>query len=106
MDQGMFFYQSDTQELDIEFLSDANSQSNPGDGTRLMFYTNQAVDGVKADESAATGPVPSDATTAEHEYRIDWLPGSVTYYLDGVVQATFTNNIPSQGGQWVWNNWR
>ncbi|KAI9791309.1 MAG: hypothetical protein M1816_004090 [Peltula sp. TS41687] len=102
---GMFFYKSDTQEMDIEFLSDANSFSNPRDGTRPMSYTNQDVNGNRADNTHATAPSPSDATSAAHEYRIDWTPGKTLYYLDGVLQKTFTTDVPTIAGSWLWNNW-
>jgi beta-glucanase (GH16 family) len=101
----MFSYKSDSQEQDIEYLSDPNSTSNPGDGSRPMHYTNQATDGNPEHKTIATGPSPSDATTAFHEYRIDWIPGSTMYYLDGVLQKTMTTNVPTQGGSWIWNNW-
>ena len=102
---GNFFYHSDSQEMDIEYLSDATSDSNPGDGTKPMHYTNQAVDGNPDDKTYDTAPSPSDATTAAHEYRIDWINGKTLYYLDAVLQKTFTNNVPTVAGNWVWNNW-
>jgi beta-glucanase (GH16 family) len=99
----MFFYKSDTQEIDIEFLSDATSKSNPGDGSRPMHYTNQATNGGAS--THATGPARSDATSARHEYRIDWVPGRTQFYLDGVLQRTHTTNVPTVAGSWLWNNW-
>lgn len=98
---GFFFYKSGTQELDIEYLSDPTSKSNPGDGSKPMHYTNQPA----APNSVQIAPSPSDATTAPHEYRIDWIPGKAMYYLDGVLQKTITVNVPSVGGTWLWNNW-
>ncbi|KAI9829639.1 MAG: hypothetical protein M1826_005529 [Phylliscum demangeonii] len=102
---GMFFYFNDTQEMDIEFLSDPQSKSNPVDGSTPMHYTNQAVDGNRTHETYATWPSPADATSAAHEYRIDWIKGKTIYYLDGVLQKTFTTNVPTVPGTWIWNNW-
>ena len=27
------------------------------------------------------------------------------FFLDGLLQQTFTTNVPSKAGPWVWNNW-
>jgi beta-glucanase (GH16 family) len=103
---GMFFYKSDNQESDIEWISDPESKSNLNspNGTRAMQYTNQAV---KAGSKATMvyGPAPDDATSAVHAYRIDWTEGSTKYYLDDVLQHTMTTNVPSEAGPWVWNSW-
>lgn len=103
---GNFFYKSDNQESDIEWISDKKSKSNLNspNGTRAMQYTNQAVrKGGKP--TMVYGPAPEDATSAVHAYRIDWTEGKTEYYLDDVLQVTMTTNVPSQAGPWLWNNW-
>lgn len=62
---GMFLYQSDSQETDIEWISDPASRSNKfaSNGTRAMQYTNQALKGTSADASSAFGRAPEDATS-------------------------------------------
>lgn len=50
--------------------------------------------------------MPSDATAKFHEYRLDWIKGKTLFYLDGVLQQTFTRNAPDVAGEWLWNNWR
>jgi len=103
---GFFFYQSDTQEIDIEYLSDASSLSNNGPDMPIpIWYTNQAVDPENLEATQATGPSPFDCGTKVHEYRVDWTADFTAFYLDGVLQKRFTNNIPSKPGPWVWNNW-
>ncbi|KIW14086.1 hypothetical protein PV08_06867 [Exophiala spinifera] len=103
---GFFFYRSDTQEIDIEYLTDPSSLSNNGPGKRIpMHYTNQAVDPEDEPETQATGTSPLDCTTAVHEYRIDWTSDYTAFYLDGKLQKKFTTNVPSESGPWVWNNW-
>lgn len=102
----MFFYKSDSQEADIEWISDPQSLSNldSPNGTRALQYTNQAVKaGSKSTEFY--GEAPNDATSAVHEYRLDWTVTSTKFYLDGVLQRTMTKNVPSEAGSWVWNNW-
>ncbi|OQU98030.1 hypothetical protein CLAIMM_03867 [Cladophialophora immunda] len=103
---GIFFYKSDTQECDIEYVTDPASLSNNGpDNPIPLWYTNQALDPTKVDKSCESGPAPSNCTTHTHEYRIDWTADFTAFYIDGVCQKNFTNNIPNVPGQLVWNNW-
>ena len=103
----MFFYNSDSQEADIEWLSDPSSTSNTiaNNGTRAMQYTNQALDGNPEDATSLFGAAPSDATSNVHVYRLDWTADYTQYYIDGVLQQTMTTNVPTASGPWVWNNW-
>ncbi|KAF2231572.1 glycoside hydrolase family 16 protein [Viridothelium virens] len=102
---GLFFYKSDTQETDIEYLTDPDSTSNPQNGSVPLQLTNQAADGVHDDETYTTYPAPDTANSEEHEYRVDWTSGTTTFYVDGVVAKTFTSNVPTVPGTWLWNNW-
>jgi len=92
---GFFFYKNDTQETDIEILT-----SKPG----KIHFTNQAVSG-HGNPSTCTSHAPEDLSSAYHEYRIDWMPGKTTFYIDGVLKRTLTENVPSIPGPWIWNNW-
>lgn len=102
----MFFYHSDSQEVEIEWISDANSTSNQNtnNGTRVMQYTNQGPHGT-ADSSEVNGMAADNATEAVHEYRIDWVNGASTFFLDGVFQYELETNVPTTAGNWIWNNW-
>jgi beta-glucanase (GH16 family) len=98
---GMFFYQSNSQETDIEWLSDPNSQSNQG--VRKLWLTNQDTNG-DGKTYLAIDP-PADPTNTEHEYRIDWTEGRVAWFVDGVQVWETNSDVPSVPGPWVWNNW-
>lgn len=92
---GFTFYANDTQEIDFAFIT--------GDST-IAHFTNEQV----STSSAATSytyTAPSDATTAFHEYRVDWIPGSTMFYIDSVLVKTITGNVPTTPGFWLWNNW-
>lgn len=103
---GMFLYESDNQEVDIEWLSDPASQSNIDSGRRrALFYTNQATE-ADGSSTSDTGDAPSDATSVVHNYRIDWDSTSSSFYLDDELQYQFKTNVPtSKEGHWMWNNW-
>ncbi|WYZ40615.1 hypothetical protein EsH8_IV_000956 [Colletotrichum jinshuiense] len=98
----MFFYHDDTQETDIEWLSDQNSESNAG--TRKVWFATQATSGNQKKAFKAVAP-PSKATSTEHEYRLDWFPGLARFYIDGVKVWETTKTVPTVPGAWVFNNW-
>lgn len=100
--QGSFFYKSDTQEIDIEYLSDPSSTANTG-GVPAIHWTNQPTNGGSSTTSLTTAP--SNIDIVEHEYRTDWTSDFTAFYLDGVLQAKYTVNVPSIPGTWLWNNW-
>jgi len=100
--QSSFFYKSDTQEVDIEFLSDSTSQSNTNN-TPDLHYTNQPTNG--GDSTWSHQATPQDIGSAVHEYRIDWTADFTAFYVDGVLKQKYTTNVPSQSGTWLWNNW-
>ncbi|KAF5023473.1 hypothetical protein F66182_4473 [Fusarium sp. NRRL 66182] len=100
--QGMFFYESDSQETDIEWLSDPKSDSNGG--TRKLWFTNQDNNGDGKPSHNAVAP-PANPTTTEHEYRIDWTAGLVQFYVDGVKIWQTKKDVPNVPGPWIWNNW-
>ena len=92
-----FFYKSDSQEADIEVLTGGNFTG--------VHYTNQKVNS-EAQQTTKSLPLTPELTTGFHEYRLDWLPGRTDFYLDGALQASFTDNVPTEAGKWLWNNWR
>ncbi|KAK1992178.1 concanavalin A-like lectin/glucanase [Colletotrichum falcatum] len=99
---GMFFYANNSQETDIEWLSDPDSDSN--DGEPKLWFENQATD--PSTEKTVLGVTPpSSPTTTEHEYRLDWLADRVRFYVDGKLGWETSQNVPSVPGAWVFNNW-
>ncbi|KAK2000969.1 concanavalin A-like lectin/glucanase [Colletotrichum falcatum] len=101
---GIFFYKNDTQETDIEWLSDAASLSNQG--VRRVWFTNQDADrnGVKTYQTFSP-PAGMDPTATEHEYRLDWTPGRVRWFVDGDEKWSTASDVPNTVGPWVFNNW-
>lgn len=92
---GFSFYSNDTQEVDLAFVT-----SN----INYVHFTNEQI----SSESATTSysyAAPSDASTAFHEYRVDWVPGKTMFYIDSTLVQTITGNVPTTPGMWLWNNW-
>jgi len=50
-------------------------------------------------------PLPFDPTSAFHEYRIDWAPTVVKFYVDSVLVHTMNENIPTEPGRLFINHW-
>jgi hypothetical protein len=50
-------------------------------------------------------PLPFDPTAAFHEYRIDWAPDLVKFYVDSVLVHTMNQNIPTEPGSLFLNHW-
>lgn len=71
----------------------------------LFQYPNQPTDCSAGGSTHETKPAPSDATTAEHECRLDRIDGIVDFYTDGVLQDSFSSNVPTEAGLWIWNIW-
>ena len=92
---GFSFYSNDTQESDIAFLT--------SDLSSLHLTNEQTSYGSNA--SSFSVSAPSDAATAWHEYRLDWVPGKTMFYIDSTLVYTITDNVPSTPGFLLWNNW-
>ena len=80
-------------EIDIEFLGK--------DTTKVQFnyYTN----GVGNHEYVYD--LGFDASQSFHQYGFLWVPGKITWYVDGNAVYTATNNIPSTPGKIMMNVW-
>lgn len=85
----------------MEYLSDPASTANDKKPPPLQL-TNHGPNGGNTHETVAA---PADATSAVHEYRIDWTAGKVVFLVDGNPIKTFTTNVPSIGGTWIFNIW-
>lgn len=102
-------YRDDTQETDIEFLTDPKSSANNVNQSSIdgdpipIWYSNQAlISGTQATQEI--GPAPATFTEF-HEYRIDWSTTQTSFYVDGKLQKRLNQNIPNKSGPWIWNNW-
>jgi beta-glucanase (GH16 family) len=99
-------YYNDTQEIDMEFLSqDLNITSHPVNLVLQSPASEQA-----GFDAANTGTfqaheLPYDPSSAFHEYRFDWSPDLVSFYADGVLLDTMNKAIPTSAGHITLSHW-
>ena len=80
-------------EIDIEFLGKNLSQ------VQFNYYTN----GVGGHEYLHN--LGFDASEDFHEYGFEWLPGTITWYVDGIKIYQANQNIPSHPQHLMMNLW-
>ncbi|KAF2087792.1 glycoside hydrolase family 16 protein [Saccharata proteae CBS 121410] len=101
-----FWFRNDTQEIDMEFLSQQlNATSNP---VNLVLQSPMSEDaGFNAAGTPDYDLFPLDFRPDEgfHEYRFDWLPDRVSFYADGQWLRDMTTTLPNSPGHLVLNHW-
>ncbi|OZJ03601.1 hypothetical protein BZG36_03696 [Bifiguratus adelaidae] len=97
-----YFYYDDNAEFDVELLS---YQKNPSTVYWAIHPDIKLANGGSSNLTHAVTPLNFDPTAAFHEYRMDWVPGQVTFYVDSIMQARFVTNIPSVPGAIIFNHW-
>ncbi|PMD20621.1 glycoside hydrolase family 16 protein [Hyaloscypha hepaticicola] len=101
-----FWYYNDTQEIDMEVLS--REQSTSSSALNLVLQSEQSA---QADFNAANtssfeiAQLGFRADAQFHEYRMDWTPDQVSFFVDGNWIAEMTTNVPVTGGRLVFNHW-
>jgi hypothetical protein len=93
----------------MEFLSSQFDVENNTFPVNLVLQSAQSV--AQGYNAAGTGNyivanLPFNPTIGFHEYRIDFVPGSVIFYADSNVLATMdTSAIPTQAGHLILTHW-
>lgn len=104
-------YFNDTQEIDIEFLSEQFSHSNSSYSVNLVLQTPQS-EAANYDASK-TGAflkvdLPFDPTEDFHEYRFDFFASRVLFYADSTLLAAMngsTGGVPTTSGNLILSHW-
>ncbi|ETN37182.1 uncharacterized protein HMPREF1541_08172 [Cyphellophora europaea CBS 101466] len=99
---GLFTYQSDTQESDLEILTDDDSST--------VHCSNQPDYDAKKDrpvEGASSEVAMPDGVkwTAWNTQRLDWLDGVSRWWVEGVNVLNKTVNVPKKPSAVVLNLW-
>jgi hypothetical protein len=96
-----FLYRNDTQEIDMEILS-AQQHSDTNDWPIHLVVQNTSV-GTKGDQDGSSQMVYQMAFPPGgfdyNEYRFDWLPGRIDYYINSWFAWSETENVPSTPGR-------
>ncbi|GAA5949752.1 hypothetical protein JCM3765_007676 [Sporobolomyces pararoseus] len=102
--QGIFFYDDDNHEVDIELLSDYYEtgyldQISPG-----VQFTNQPL--IPFEPSTTEGlPFGFDPTADFHNYTIKWTPTETEFFVDGIFKTSLSENVPATPAFIIYNNW-
>ncbi|PWW79638.1 Glycoside Hydrolase Family 16 protein, partial [Tuber magnatum] len=103
-----FWYLNDTQEIDIEFLS---SQITPTSSSiNLVLHsplTQERGGDAKSTPTYKVISLPFAIDQEFHEYRFDWQPDRVSFYVDSKWMADITDNryIPQSPGKIILSHW-
>ncbi|KAI0603495.1 glycoside hydrolase family 16 protein [Biscogniauxia sp. FL1348] len=105
-----FWYQNDTQEIDMEFLSAEFNRDNGTFPVNLVLQSKAASDA--GYDASGTGDfrkvtLPFDPTADFHEYRFDFLRDRVLFYADGGAPlAELTGSgVPATPGHLLLSHW-
>ncbi|CAO0801231.1 unnamed protein product [Mucor circinelloides] len=96
-----FFYRNDTSEIDIESLSRFHDPYKTYFAIQPQIYDKGAASPLTNEKH----DLQFNPTEDYHEYRFDWLPDSVKFYIDGTFVREMTTNIPDSPGRILLNHW-
>jgi len=96
-----FIYVNNSQtEIDFEF-----SGENPNSLYLVNWLNpNPQTDPTSSDETY-TAVYPFDSTSGFHTYRFVWQAGRISYFIDGILKAVHTTNVPSAPAYFMINHW-
>ncbi len=96
----LFYFLSDTKEIDLEFLSSFGNEPKSSYGTQT------------GREDQLTNPLAwkqvdyaQEQYTSFMEYRFDWSPSQVDYFLNGIPQHSTRLGVPQEPGMIILNHW-
>ncbi|KAI7881723.1 concanavalin A-like lectin/glucanase domain-containing protein [Mucor mucedo] len=97
-----FFYRNDTSEIDMESLSRVKDPFKTYFAIQPQIYEK---DGSASPLTNEKHGLDFNPTEDFHEYRFDWLPNSVKFYIDGSFVREMTTNVPDSPGRILLNHW-
>ena len=98
-----FFYRNDSQEIDLEILS--AEQQNEAKSWPVHLVVQNTSSASEYDETTSNQLVydlpfaPGGSIADYNEYRFDWMPGRIDYYINSRFMWSTTENIPSTSGR-------
>jgi beta-glucanase (GH16 family) len=101
-----FFYHNNSQEIDMEFLS--HQFNNSQGAVNLVLQSPESVThgyAAQGTNGFQVMALPFRPDELFHEYRFDWTPNRVSFYVDGVFLHEMTENVPTESGGIFLNHW-
>jgi beta-glucanase (GH16 family) len=101
-----FLYVNNSQtEIDFEFSG--HLVGTGADETLYMvnWYNVHPRNGPASTESTVSSLWLPGLNTEFHDCKFVWEPGKITYFVDGVLRATHTTNVPSAPANLLINHW-
>lgn len=93
---GLFNYVNDSQtEIDVE-VEGIPTRAN------LAQFTNWATTAAQQNTNVPISPAPHEGFRV---YKFVWAPGKIDYYVDNVLLASHTQNVPSAPAYPMINHW-
>ncbi|KAK3937967.1 glycoside hydrolase [Diplogelasinospora grovesii] len=104
----MFTYRPPPTPLNIMLVQEADLEIRTRDPPNYVQYTNQPSWNSTSDIPQATRNVsmPGGRRWSDWAYyRMDWTPGSTTWYVNGQLSSTITFQAPRDPAQIMFNSW-
>lgn len=101
-------FRNNTQEIDLEYLSRQSSSQNSSAKINLVIQSPLSASlGYNAAPTSTFSlhPLPFLPDTDYHEYRFDWSPQSISFWVDGIWLAEFDQYNPDGAGTLILNHW-
>ncbi|KAI7869080.1 concanavalin A-like lectin/glucanase domain-containing protein [Spinellus fusiger] len=97
-----FFYRNDTCEIDVEALSHIQNPWQTNFAVQPQIYNE---DGSASNLTSERYRPSFNPTEDFHEYRFDWTPEKVDFYVDTDHVYTMTTHVPNAPGRAILNHW-
>ncbi|GAA5799491.1 hypothetical protein HPULCUR_004907 [Helicostylum pulchrum] len=97
-----YFYRNDSCEIDIESLSKHKDPSKTYFAVQPQIYE---PDGSASALTNEKHDLEFNPTNDYHEYRFDWTPEAVKFYIDNTYIREMTTNVPQSPGRILINHW-
>ncbi|KAK3380788.1 glycoside hydrolase family 16 protein [Podospora didyma] len=104
----MFTYRPPPQPQNISLVQEADLEIRTRDPPNYVQYTNQPAWNSTSDipEATRNASLPGGRRWSDWaHYRMDWTPGSSTWYVNGQLASTISFQVPRDPAQVMFNSW-
>jgi beta-glucanase (GH16 family) len=103
---GFVYVNNSETEIDFEFGGHLINDPNFPDPLYMVNWhnTDPSSDPSGTEQTFTVVPVPG-INDIFHTYRLVWEPGKISFYVDDVLEAEHTTNVPSAPAHFMINHW-